>query len=200
MDTKIDAIRASINHKPDVHGLDVQSASSLKRKHANSPTVIPEEGSSALSPSTIPATEDRPREPNRNFHHCLVRYDLCRSPKDTSLSEQKMFCKLSRPYHYYNKSNTTVIHAFIPGRTFTNNHSFSDLLRQHDTLSQTRMMPILTTLYLEQVKRRFCGTAKRKRLDDVVILLHCELWKRRPTDRDCLYFTLLANQYMVILP
>ena len=64
------------------------------------------------------------------------------------------------------------------------------------------MIPILTTLYIEQVKNRIFETAKRLQLDTAVVKKHVELWKSdHVTDHsESLYFTLLANQYIVSFP
>jgi len=99
-------------------------------------------------------------------------------------------------------SKIIVIHAFIPGRTVIDNHSFSDVMRQHHTITQKFMVPALTTLYIEQVKKRFFETTKRQRLDVGVIQHYVRLWKSACSTNysDCLYFTLLANQYIVSLP
>ncbi len=111
---------------------------------------------------------------------------------------------VSHAYHAgrYKSSKITVIHAFIPGRTFLQNHSFSDVMRQHHTITQTFIMPILTTLYLEQVQKRFFDTKRRRQLDIAVVQKHIALWKSDYLAKgsDSLYFTLLANQYMASHP
>jgi len=203
---KIDAIAVATGafngHDPNVHGNDVQPKISLKRKHSSFATVILEEGGSASSSSTAPATDDPSLELNVNFQRCLIRHNLCRSPKDTSLGEHSHFCESSLLAGCYKPSNIIVIHAFIPGRTLIDNHSFSDVMRQHHTITQRFMIPVLTTLYLEQVKNRFFETAKRQQLDTAVVQRHVGLWKsdHLTNPRDSLYFTLLANQYIVSLP
>lgn len=200
---KIDAIAVATGaYDPNAHGNDVQPEISLKRKHSSFATVVLEEGGSASSSSTASATDDPSLKLNVNFQRCLIRHNLCRSPKDTSLVEHSHFCESSLLAGCYKPSNIIVIHAFIPGRTFIDNHSFSDVMRQHHTITQRFMIPILTTLYLEQVKNRFFETAKRQQLDTAVVQRHVGLWKsdRLTSSRDSLYFTLLANQYIVSLP
>jgi len=63
------------------------------------------------------------------------------------------------------------------------------------------MIPALMTLYLEQIKKTFLKTDQRKRIDARVIDVHGKLWSSNPPlgPSDSLYFTLLANQYVVSL-
>ncbi len=163
---KIDAIAfatgASENRNPKVHGTDGQPTISLKRKHSSSATVISQDEGSVSSSSTTPATQASPLDLKLNFQRCLIRHSLYSSPKNTLLSEHSHFCESSLPCCRYMPSKITVIHAFIPGRTLIDNHSFSDVMRLHHTSTQTFMLPILTTLYLEQVQKRFFDTGKRR--------------------------------------
>lgn len=64
------------------------------------------------------------------------------------------------------------------------------------------MMPALTTLYLEQIKISFVEHEGRRKLDRLVCETLIGLWKPSPLvdPTGVLYFTLLANQYMVIQP
>ena len=90
-------------------------------------------------------------------------------------------------------------HSFIPGRSFTRNHSFSDLLRHQHMATWKMLMPALTTLYLEQIKISFVEIERRRKLDEYICHTLMELWKPDPLvdPLGVLYFTLLANQYMV---
>lgn len=61
------------------------------------------------------------------------------------------------------------------------------------------LMPALMTLYLEQIKISFVDTVRRRKLDEIICHTLMELWKPDPLvdPLGVLYFTLLANQYMV---
>lgn len=59
------------------------------------------------------------------------------------------------------------------------------------------MMPALTTLYLEQIKISFVENEGRHKLDRLVCETLIGLWKSLIDPTGVLYFTLLANQYMV---
>ncbi len=63
-------------------------------------------------------------------------------------------------------------------------------------------MPALTTLYLEQIKISFVETEGRRKLDRLICETFMGLWKAEPLvdPTGILYFTLLANQYMVSQP
>ncbi len=202
---KIDVIAVTTGafngHDWNVHENDVQSKISLKRKHSSFVTVILKEGGSASSSSTASVIDDSSLKLNVNFQRCLIRHNLCRSLKNTSLGEHSHFCESSLLAGCYKPSNIIVIHAFISGRTLIDNHSFSDVMRQHHIITQRFMISVLTTLYLEQVKNRFFETAKRQQLDTIVVQRHVRLWKfdHLTNSRDSLYFTLLANQYIVSL-
>jgi len=176
---KIDVIAVTTGafngHDSNVHENDVQSKISLKRKHSSFVTVILKEEGSASSSSTASVIDDSSLKLNVNFQRCLIRHNLCRSLKNTSLGEHSHFCESSLLAGCYKPSNIIVIHAFISGRTLIDNHSFSDVLRQHHIITQRFMISVLTTLYLEQVKNRFFETAKRQQLDTIVVQRHVRL-------------------------
>ena len=97
------------------------------------------------------------------------------------------------------RSKITVVHAFIPGRTIINNHLFCDVLRLQGTSTYKFMLPALTTLYLEQVQKGVITKAKRREVDQAVAWQYMRLWTSdcHTTNSVILYFTLLANQYIV---
>lgn len=194
-------IDAFNEHDLNVHENDVQSKISLKRKHSSFVTVILKEEDSISSSSTTSIIDDSSLKLNVNFQRCLIRHNLCRSLKNTSVNEHSHFCESSLLVDCYKSFNIIVIHAFISRRILINNHSFSDVMRQHHIITQKFMISVLTTLYLKQIKNRFFETAKRQQLNTTVIQRHVRLWKfnHLTNSRDSFYFTFLANQYIVNL-
>ena len=188
-------------HDSNIHENDVQSKISLKRKHSSFVTVILKEEDSISSSSTTSVIDDSSLKLNVNFQRCLIRHNLCRSLKNTSLDEHSHFCESSLLVDCYKSFNIIVIHAFISKRILIDNHSFSDVMHQHHIITQRFMISVLTTLYLEQIKNRFFETAKRQQLNTIMIQRHVRLWKfdHFTNSHDSLYFTLLANQYIVSL-
>lgn len=131
----------------------------------------------------------------------MIRHNLCQSLKNTSLDEHNHFCESSLLVNCYKSFNIIVIYAFILKRILINNHSFNDVMHQHHIITQRFMISVLTTLYLKQIKNRFFETAKKQQLDMIMIQRHMRLWKFNHLTNfyNFLYFTLLANQYIVSL-
>ena len=62
------------------------------------------------------------------------------------------------------------------------------------------MIPALTSLYLEQVEGEDYELATRARIDSGVIRIYLKVWEESSQDKDSLYFSLLAIQYIASRP